>query len=102
MSDFADVEQFAREHAGCGGLTPNATSRPGTAGYHLTITCVCGATHDRWVTAEEASRPLPRRAPAREPAPAVATVPSWPARPSVPRPQRVEVSVQPARRASRG
>jgi hypothetical protein len=112
MSDFADVEQFARQHTACGGLTPTAQSRPGAGGgYLLTITCACGATHDRWVTAEEASRPLPRPAPApaAEPAPAVATAvaapptPStWPSRPPLPRPQRVEVSLQPARRASRG
>jgi len=112
MSDFADVEQFARQHTACGGLTPTAQSRPGAGGgYLLTITCACGASHDRWVTAEEASRPLPRPspAPAAEPAPAVATAvaapptPSaWPARPPLPRPQRVEASIQPARRASRG
>ena len=64
MSDFADVQQFARQHATCGGLTPNAQTRPGTAGgYRLTITCACGAIHDRWVTAEEASQPLPQPAP---------------------------------------
>jgi hypothetical protein len=107
MSDFADVEQFAREHAACGGLTPNAQSRPGAAGgYLLTITCACGATHDRWVTAEEASQPLPRpsREPDPAPAPAAAPTPAsaWPARVSPPRPQRIEVTVQPARRASRG
>jgi hypothetical protein len=101
MSDFADVEQFAREHAACGGLTPNATSRPGREGYHLTITCACGATHDRWVTAEEASRPLPR--PASRPVPASATAPTpsstpaWPARPSPPRAQRIELTVTPSR-----
>lgn len=99
MSDFPDVEQFAREHAGCGGLTPKTTSRPGTAGYHLTITCVCRATHDRWVTAEEAGRPLPRPAPLRASAPA--KVPSWPAHPSPPRPQRAEVNVHSSTRRSR-
>ena len=110
MSDFADVEQFAREHAACGGLTPSAQSRPGAGGgYLLTITCACGAVLDRWVTAEEASQPLPR--PSREPTPsprvsAPASVPTrvaaWPTRPSPPRPQRVEVAVQPARQPSRG
>jgi hypothetical protein len=101
MSAFADVEQFAREHAGCGGLTPQATSRPGREGYHLTVTCACGATHDRWVTAEEASQPLPRPSPRPAPAPMPAAPPAFPVRPPAPRPQRVEVIV-PAGRASRG
>ncbi len=107
MTDFADVEQFAREHAACGGLTPNAQSRPGAGGgYLLTITCACGAMHDRWVTAEEASQPLPppsrEPAPASTPAPAPTPVAAWPARPPAPHPPRVEVPLQPARRASRG
>jgi len=96
MTDFADVEQFAREHAACGGLTPNAMSRPGREGYLLTITCACGATLDRWVTAAEASRPMPR--PSQPAAPAGA----WPGRPAPPRPQRIDVILQPAGRASRG
>lgn len=96
MTDFADVEQFAREHAACGGLTPNAMSRPGREGYLLTITCACGATLDRWVTAAEASRPLAR--PSQPAAPAAA----WPGRPAPSRPQRIEVTLQPAGRASRG
>ena len=96
MSDFADVEQFARAHAACGGMTPNAMSRPGREGYLLTITCACGATLDRWVTADEASRPLPR--PSQRAAPAAA----WPGHPVSPRPQRIEVTLQPAGRASRG
>ena len=70
MSDFADVEQFAREHAACGGLTPSTQTRPGLGGYLLTITCACGATLDRWVTAEEASQPLPRPSTPSPPAPA--------------------------------
>jgi hypothetical protein len=97
MSTFADVEQFARAHATCGGLTPNAMSRPGRGGYQLTITCACGATLDRWVTPEEASRPLPR------PAPAPARVATWPARPAAPAPPaRIEVMLPPTRGASRG
>ena len=107
MSDFADVEQFAREHAACAGLTPSAQSRPGAGGgYLLTITCACGTLLDRWVTADEASQPLPR--PSREPAPPPRPAPvptpaaAWPTRPSPPRPQRVEVTVQPARRPSQG
>jgi hypothetical protein len=107
MRDFADVEQFAREHAECGGLTPNAQSRPGAGGgYLLTITCACGALHERWVTAEEASQSLPRPSrelsPAPPPAPSRPPVPVWPARPAPPRPQRIEVTVQPAGRVSRG
>jgi hypothetical protein len=113
MSDFADVQQFARQHAACGGLTPNAQTRPGTAGgYLLTITCACGAIHERWVTAEEASQPLPR--PAREPAPAPAptpaptprpapaVIPTFPARPSPPRAQRVALTLPPAPRRPSG
>jgi hypothetical protein len=96
MSDFADVEQFARAHAACGGMTPNAMSRPGREGYLLTITCACGATLDRWVTADEASRPLPR------PSPPAAPAAVWPGHPVPPRPQRIEVILQPAGRVSRG
>lgn len=107
MSDFADVEQFAHQHAACGGLTPSARSRPGSeGGYLLTITCACGATHDRWVTSEEASRPLsrPRRPPDPFPPPVTAPTPAraWPARPLPPAPQRIGLAVAPARRRSRG
>ena len=107
MSDFADVEQFARQHTACGGLTPNARSRPGSdGGYLLTITCACGATHDRWVTAEEARQPLsrPSRPPEPSPPPAVASAPArgWPARPLPPAPQRIELALAPARPGSRG
>jgi hypothetical protein len=99
MSDFADVEQFAREHTACGGLVPQASSPASGGGYHLSITCACGATHDRWVTAEEASHPLPRPSAG---APPVAPPRSWPARPPTPPPPpRIEV-VQPAHRTSRG
>jgi hypothetical protein len=96
MSDFADVEHFAREHATCGGLTPNAMSRPGRSGYQLTITCACGASFDRWVTAEQASRPLPR------PTSAPPRVTTWPARPAPPPAARIEVAVPPGRRVSHG
>jgi hypothetical protein len=100
MSDFADVERFAREHARCGGLTPSAQSRPG-GGYQLTITCACGAVHERWVTAEEASRPLPRAPASRAPL-TPAAVPSWPsARPAPPRPPRIEMAARPVRGAGR-
>jgi hypothetical protein len=58
MSDFADVERFAREHIACGGLTPSAMPRPG-GGYLLTIACACGRSFDRWVSSEEARQPLP-------------------------------------------
>lgn len=74
MTDFADVEQFAREHAGCGGLTPGATPQA-AGGFVLTLTCTCGATFERRVTAEEAKQPLPqitiapRAAAPRAPAP---------------------------------
>ena len=58
MSEFADVEQFGRAHGGCGGITPSAAPQPG-GGFLLTLTCTCGATLERWVTTEEAKRPLP-------------------------------------------
>jgi hypothetical protein len=78
-------------------MTPNAMSRPGREGYLLTITCACGATLDRWVTADEASRPLPRPS-----QPAVPAAAAWPGHPVPPRPQRIEVILQPAGRVSRG
>ena len=58
MTEFADIAAFARQHAACGGITPNATTPVG-GGYLLTLTCACGATMDRWITAEEAKDPLP-------------------------------------------
>jgi hypothetical protein len=79
MTDFADVEQFARQHAGCGGLTPSAIPQA-TGGFTLTLTCACGARFDRRVTAEEATQPLPPIQLAPRPAPTVAR-PSAPASP---------------------
>ncbi len=58
MTDFADIEEFSRQHAACGGITPSAVPQAG-GGYLLTLTCACGATLDRWVTPQEAKRPLP-------------------------------------------
>lgn len=69
MTEFADIAAFARQHASCGGITPNATTPVG-GGYLLTLACACGATLDRWITAEEASRPLPI-APVAAPSPDV-------------------------------
>jgi hypothetical protein len=107
MSAFVDVQQFARQHTACGGLTPTAQSRPGAGGgYLLTITCACGAVHDRWVTADEASQPLPP--PSTPPAPprTVPIVPgsvrAWPVPTAPPAPRRIEVALPPARRTSRG
>ena len=57
MSDFSDIERFARSHAACGGITPNATTQL-DGGYLLTLTCSCGASMDRWITPEEAEVPL--------------------------------------------
>ena len=109
MSDFADVERFAREHAACGGLTPTAMPKPGGGGYLLTLTCTCGATFDRWVSPEEARRPLPipaRAAPARAPArprlalgrappaPAAPASGAPPPPPTLPRPARRVVEAQ--------
>lgn len=65
MSRFQDIADFARQHHSCGILVPSASS-PLMGGYLLTLTCTCGATFDRWVTAEEAVE-LP--APALTPAP---------------------------------
>ena len=86
---FADIEQFGRRHADCGGITPSASALSGGA-FQLTLTCVCGNTLERTVTAEEATRPLPlpshaitptaRRAerPSAPPSAEVeATVPRW-------------------------
>src|SRR5215470_1725576 len=68
MTDFADVEQFARQHAGCGGLTPSAIPQA-DGGFTLTLTCTCGAGFDRRVTAEEAKQPLPQIQIASRPSP---------------------------------
>jgi hypothetical protein len=74
MSDFADVEEFGRQHAACGGITPSATPQP-AGGFLLTLGCACGATFDRWVTAEDAKKPLPlpraTTVPGRRPPPAL-------------------------------
>jgi hypothetical protein len=71
VTEFADIAAFARQHAACGGITPNATTPVG-GGYLLTLTCACGATMDRWITAEEARDPLPI-APRSEAPPATAS-----------------------------
>src|SRR5262245_49902918 len=71
MTDFADVEQFARQHAGCGGLSPSAIPQS-AGGFTLTLTCTCGASFDRRVTAEEAKQPLPQIQVVPRPAPSVA------------------------------
>lgn len=69
MSRFQDLADFARQHRSCGILVPSASS-PLMGGYLLTLTCTCGATFDRWVTAEEALE---------LPAPALTPVPDEPA-----------------------
>jgi hypothetical protein len=97
MSDFADVERFAREHAACGGLTPSAMPRPGGGGYLLTLTCVCGASFDRWVSPEEARQPLP--IPARAPQAPVAPAASAPRLPAAPG-SRAPASARPKPRPS--
>jgi hypothetical protein len=68
MSTFADVAAFAARHAACGGLVPRVHA-PRDGGHMLTVTCACGAVHERWVTADEA-RELPgqdARSSGREP-----------------------------------
>jgi len=67
MTDFADVEEFAREHSACGGITPSAAVDP-VGGFQLRLTCACGAALQRFVTTEEAKRPLPLPRAARRPA----------------------------------
>jgi hypothetical protein len=66
MSRFEDVEQFVKDHRGCGSITP-ITSSPGRGGYLLIMACSCGQQFQRWVTdAEtEAGAPTPT---ARRPA----------------------------------
>jgi hypothetical protein len=95
MSDFADVERFARQHATCGGLTPKATSNA-DGGYQLTIRCACGATHDRWVTPDEASRPLPGAPRSPLPTPTPSRFRSRPVRPASPPPVDVAVAARPS------
>jgi hypothetical protein len=75
MSDFADVERFGREHAGCGGITPGARPQPG-GGFLLNLTCACGATFERAISMEEAKRPLPLPRNLARPAPRPAPAPS--------------------------
>ena len=82
LTDFADVEQFARQHGVCGGLTPRAMAQPDGGGYLLTIACVCGATFNRWVSPEDARRPLP--IPSRAPKAPPASPPTPPPAPVVP------------------
>jgi hypothetical protein len=84
VTDFSDVERFARGHAACGGITPEATTQTG-GGYLLTLTCACGSTMDRWITPEEARNPLPLSAPS--PASAAAAQAPPPAKaPETPKP----------------
>jgi len=71
MTEFADVEQFGREHSACGGITPSAAPQPG-GGFLLTLMCACGGRLERRVTAEEAKRPLPLPRAARAARPAAA------------------------------
>jgi hypothetical protein len=49
-----EVERFARDHTGCGTLTPR-TSPPAGDRYLLTLACSCGKTLERWVPLEDAS-----------------------------------------------
>jgi hypothetical protein len=47
-----EVERFARDHTGCGTLTPR-TSPPAGDRYLLTLACSCGKTLERWVPLED-------------------------------------------------
>ena len=57
MSLTGDLAEFTTQHlshgklsADTGALTPN--------GYRLRVSCPCGVTFERWITAEEAVRDL--------------------------------------------
>ena len=104
MTDFADVEQFARQHAGCGGLTPSATPQA-AGGFTLRLACTCGAIFDRVVTAEEAKQPLPQIQIAPRPAPsAPSAAPAAPpsnATGPTPRPSTPETPPTPSPRSRR-
>jgi hypothetical protein len=66
MVDFSDVMEFAASHRTCGGIAPAVGVQP-SGGYLLTLTCACGATLDRRVSADEAARaPFLTGAPAAE------------------------------------
>jgi hypothetical protein len=54
MVDFSNVLAFAAAHRACGLVTPAVTSEPSGA-YMLTLRCLCGTTHERRVSAEEAA-----------------------------------------------
>src|SRR5688500_4895188 len=58
MGRFEDVEQFVKDHRGCGSITP-ITSSPGRGGYLLIMACSCGQQFQRWVAAEEAEGGVP-------------------------------------------
>jgi hypothetical protein len=53
---YRQLQSFMRVHEGCG---PNAVAvaavpPPGSEGYNLSACCDCGATFERWVSAEDA------------------------------------------------
>ncbi|MBI4635598.1 MAG: hypothetical protein HY727_04540 [Candidatus Rokubacteria bacterium] len=76
MSILAELEQFVRQHRACGTLSQDAASPLG-GGYLLAISCSCGATFDRWVTAGEKEIAEKRRDEIlREPLPSKSTQPS--------------------------
>jgi hypothetical protein len=54
MGDFSDLMAFTQTHRACGGLTP-AIRGQFSGGYLLTLTCACGATSERRLSAEEAA-----------------------------------------------
>jgi hypothetical protein len=55
MIDFSDVLGFAEMHRTCGRITPAVSPQP-SGGYLLTLTCACGASLARTVTADEAAQ----------------------------------------------
>jgi hypothetical protein len=57
QSLLADLRDFVARHRAHGQLIADATE-PAANGYMLTVSCPCGATFMRWVTAGEAAREL--------------------------------------------
>jgi len=54
---FEDLERFVTAHRPCGRATSDVGELIGS-GYLVWLTCECGATFARWVTAEPADRDL--------------------------------------------
>jgi len=53
---YRQLQKFMSVHEGCGPNTVAVTAvpPPGPEGYNLSACCDCGATFERWVSAEDA------------------------------------------------